>query len=59
MKTITYRGKQYEVEYWVNFVAMDSDGNIYAYENKPDHNGVNWLIRGKADFIGLGPIEQP
>lgn len=31
MKTITYRGEQYEVEDWVNFVAMDADGDIYGY----------------------------
>lgn len=54
MKTITYRGKQYEVEDWVNFVAMDSDGMIYGYETKPE-NGLSdeWFnTGGKVCWIG-------
>lgn len=54
MKTITYRGEQYEVEDWVNFVAMDIDGDIYGYETKPE-NGLSdeWLnTGGKVFWIG-------
>lgn len=54
MKTITYRSEQYEVEDWVNFVAMDIDGEIYAYENKPENRLSDvWLnTGGKVSWIG-------
>ncbi len=35
MKTITFEGKQYEVEDWVNYIARDHDGEIYGYEAEP------------------------
>ncbi|UIB81320.1 hypothetical protein [Flyfo podovirus Tbat2_2] len=57
MKIITYRGEQYEVEDWVNFVAMDADGDIYAYENKPERNTINWTFRGTACLIGTEPVD--
>lgn len=53
MKTITYRGEQYEVEDWVNFVAMDSDGAIYTYENEPYSKYGEWIkSTGNVKCIG-------
>lgn len=43
MKTINYRGEEYIVEDWVKFVATDSDGGIYGYENKPKKDCTNGL----------------
>lgn len=45
MKTITYRGEQYEVEDWVNWVAMESNGTYYGYENEP------YLNLGSGEWI--------
>lgn len=35
MKTITIEGKEYKVPNWVNWVAMDADGEWYGYKEKP------------------------
>lgn len=42
MKTITYRGEQYEVEDWVNFVAMDGNLALFGYKNEPTCYGQVW-----------------
>ncbi|QDH85544.1 hypothetical protein [Proteus phage vB_PmiP_RS51pmB] len=57
MKTITYRGEQYEVEDWVNWVAMDAGGEIYAYEHEPIVSSENdWINTGGNCFwIGSEP----
>lgn len=53
MKTITYRGEQYEVEDWVNFVAMDADGAIYAHESEPYRRHGEWVkTEGRIQCIG-------
>ena len=36
MKNIVYMGQEYEVEDWVNYVAMDEDGEIWGYESEPE-----------------------
>lgn len=46
MKTITYRGEQYEVEDWVNFVAMELDGAIFGFEKLPFASEGEWLPNG-------------
>lgn len=55
MKTITYRGEQYEVEDWVNWVAMDADGGIYGYETNPEWGVYDeWAnTGGKVCAIGV------
>lgn len=58
MKTITYRGEQYEVEDWVNFVAMDADGAIYAYEQEPYSRCGEWIKSGgNVKCIGCEVVE--
>lgn len=59
MKTINYRGKEYIVEDWVNFVAMDIDGDIYAFENEPEKDDFGeWMnIKGEVlqiDYVNNG-----
>lgn len=51
MKTITYRGEQYEVEDWVNFVAMDFNGDIFAFENKPEKDDFGEWINNKGGQV--------
>lgn len=58
MKTITYRGEQYEVEDWVNFVAMDADGMIYSYEHEPTLSDGEWIPSlGRVWHVGDEPSE--
>lgn len=56
MKTITYRGEQYEVEDWVNFVAMDADGDIYGYEHEPKINQYGQWELPSGDNYYLGNV---
>lgn len=59
MKTITYRGEKYEVEDWVNFVAMDGSGEIFAYENEPkiDPGVPVWIYNlNRVKRIGREPV---
>lgn len=37
-KVIKYFGLKLEVPYWTNFIAADEDGEIHAYESKPENN---------------------
>lgn len=58
MKTITYRDEQHEVEDWVNFIAMDADGAIYAYENEPYRKYGEWIkTEGSVKCIGSEVVE--
>lgn len=60
MKTITYRGEQYEVEDWVNFVAMDGSGEIFAYENEPtiEPGELVWSYnQNRVEWIGREPVD--
>lgn len=60
MKTITYRGKEYEVEDWVNFVAMDDNGEIFGYEHRPIRSMTNkkfFNALGDVTCIGVEPAD--
>lgn len=58
MKTITYRGERYEVEDWVNFVAMDSDGMIYGYDYEPELSCGEWIPSlGRTWPVGDEPTD--
>ena len=46
MKTITFEGKEYEVEDWVNYVATDSNGRIYGYQYEPIKGSRIWSDNG-------------
>lgn len=56
MKTITYRGEEYIVEDWANFVAMDGDGDIFAFENKPKENNFGQWEAATGDFEFIGKV---
>lgn len=43
MKKINFHGKEYEVEDWVNWVAIDEDGVIYGYEDEPEAGFATWI----------------
>lgn len=37
---------------WVNYVAMDADGAIWAYEFPPEEDGGQWYpYEGKAEQL--------
>lgn len=35
MKTVEFEGAEFEVPNWARWIAQDSDGSIWAYENTP------------------------
>lgn len=45
MKKVIYRGQGVWVKDWVNFLAMNADGSLYAYESRPVPNASHeaWL----------------
>lgn len=50
-KTITFEGRSYTVPVWVEWVARDEDGSIYAFETEPSiYAGV--FNNAKSVFIG-------
>lgn len=53
MKTITFEGKQYEVEDWVKWVAMDKYGSIWVFSDKPVYSkNLNvWLRKYKTKAL--------
>lgn len=38
MKTVKYQGKKFEVSDWVRYIAIDEDGSMWGFENKPELN---------------------
>lgn len=34
-KTVIYMGQQFTAPVWVKFIAADSGGGVFGYENKP------------------------
>lgn len=55
MKTIEFENKSYEVEDWVNWVAKDSDGEIWVFEAMPVlDEDYDWDTGGKkSDFLAV------
>lgn len=35
MKTVTYFDKEFQVPDWVEYLAMDDDGEVWGYDMKP------------------------
>jgi hypothetical protein len=52
MKTITFEGKQYEVEDWVNWVCKTKTGIIDFTNNEPSFSPIfnGWLHRLSTKF---------
>lgn len=55
MKTINYCGMTFEVEDRFKYVATDSDGSIWVYENKPRYirSLELWLSADGGDYQRL------
>lgn len=54
MKTITFEGKQYEVEDWVKWACRDLDGSIWGYENRPRPLTNDWYVEGRKTILTNG-----
>ena len=62
MKTIEFQGAEYQVQDWVNWVAMDDDGELYGYENKPYKTDGEWFPQkgGRTTLIhSIEPDHEP
>ena len=42
---------------WAEYLAMDSDGTCWWYENEPVLNCVDWLTHGRVEHAPADPIE--
>jgi hypothetical protein len=45
-KQITFEGREYTVPVWVEWVAMDENGDVWGYSKKPD------MYEQSFDLIG-------
>ncbi len=55
VKTVTYFGHQITVPDWAQWVAIDSDGLVYAYQAEPQQGAESWYIADKFDaYVQLG-----
>ncbi len=43
----------YDVPEWVNWIAMDEDGEWYGYKNKPDKKEHVWSIHNHNDNVAF------
>lgn len=48
----------FDAKYWMNFapewakyVAMDENGDVWAYENQPYIDGNQWYSKGRMEII--------
>lgn len=46
MKTINYCGMTFEVEDHFKYIAMDKNGSVWCYENKPIKQGSGYFAQG-------------
>ena len=53
MKTITIEDQEYEVPDWVNWVALDADGEWRGFEKKPrkDECFSRWTAMGGKHYF--------
>lgn len=42
LKTVTYFGREVTVPTFVNWLAVDSDGQLFGYEVEPQSNANFW-----------------
>ncbi len=57
MRKVMFKGTEYTVESWAQYIAMDDDGEVYMYENEPKYNEVMkvWLP-GFGECKNLGNV---
>lgn len=58
MKTVQFKGSSYEVPDYTKWLAMDDDGEVYAYSNKPTKGatGKGWCMDG-GNCAHVGSID--
>lgn len=54
-KTVTYRGATYLVPQWVNYIAEDSDGDVFGYEFEPSRGYNSWTPAGPGRCTYIEP----
>lgn len=57
MKSVEYHGQLFSVPDWAEYICMDSDGEVYFYEERPSllERGL-WDYNKRCQFIGV--LEQ-
>ena len=43
---IEYNDRQYQVPKWASYIAMDEDGAVFCYQDKPQLLNVEWDDKG-------------
>ncbi len=42
MKAVEFEDRKFEVDDWVKYIAQDTNGSIWAFENKPFSYSGEW-----------------
>ncbi|EJS0970487.1 hypothetical protein NW995_002483 [Salmonella enterica] len=52
---ILYFGMEVIIPDWTNYLATDSNGEVYAYDNKPIIDGDDWFV-GDSTIIHVATV---
>lgn len=60
MKIVIYHGKEFRVSEKCNFIATDKDGQITAFETRPeqDYRTECWLARKGYEQVLQYPVDE-
>jgi len=58
MRTVLFKDFEFEVEEWVNYIAMDKDGYWYAYKHKPTLNTYHNIHDIKNKFALYALVDE-
>ena len=56
-KRVTYRGNVFDVPLWVNYMAVDEDGEMVGHRRKPTSRTCSWLSLWNVKHIADVDLE--
>lgn len=58
-KQVDYFGISLYVPSWTNYLATDSDGEVWAFSKNPEVEGKNWVLSGvyEAEHVANVDLE--
>lgn len=59
MKTVTYFDKEFQVPDWVEYLAMDDDGQVWGYTGFPVRDGKSFCPADGQKCVYVGERVKP
>jgi hypothetical protein len=57
-KVITYKGCEFGVQYGSFWIAIDMDGALNAYADKPIEEGNQWVVAHEGSYEEIAHVED-